>query len=101
VSGTLETRRAGRRSWARAAAAALLGWLFVVLLLILGVRPLGWVLCGAAVSALALALLYARARRLNPFQVFAFAFACIMLEWPVLALLILLILSWTHVARWE
>lgn len=84
-----------------AAAAAFFGWLFAVLLLVLGVRPLGWVLCGAGLSALALAALYALWRRLRPFEVAGFAFACIMLEWPILALMTLLVLSWAHVANWE
>jgi len=101
VWGGLGGRLVGRRSWVVAAAAAFLGWLFAVLLLVLGVRPLGWALCGAAVSALALAALYALARRLRPFEVAGFAFACIMLEWPVLALVTLLILSLAHVAKWE
>lgn len=75
VSGTFETRPAGRRSWVVAAAAAFLGWLFVVLLLALGLRPLGLALGFAGVCALTVATLYGLARKLRPVELMAYAFA--------------------------
>jgi hypothetical protein len=101
VQGGLETKVVRVRSWVVAAVAAFLGWPFAVLLLVVGARPLGWVLIAAAVATVAAATLYARPRSFRTVEVFGFAFACIMLEWPILALVTLLILSWAHVAKWE
>jgi hypothetical protein len=101
VWGGPDTRVVGFRSWAVAGVAAFVGWLLAVLLLLVGLRPLGWVLLAAAVTSLALVTLYARARAFRPWEVFGFSFACIVLEWPVLGLVTLLILSWAHVTKWE
>jgi len=84
---------AGFRSLLVAAAAAILGWALAALLVSLGIRPLGSVLLGCAIAAVAAATLYARARKRRPLEAFAFAFACILLEWPVLAVLTLIIVG--------
>jgi hypothetical protein len=55
-------------------------WLFALLLA--AIVPGGWALVGGGVFALALATLYARARRLRPLRVAGLAFVCITLEWP-------------------
>jgi uncharacterized membrane protein YjjB (DUF3815 family) len=86
VRGGLEAKAVRSRSWVAAAVAAFLGWLFATLLLVAGMRPLGWVLLAAAVVTLAVTTLYARASRFRPFEVFGFTFAYIVLEWPLLAL---------------
>jgi hypothetical protein len=101
VSSTFETRAARRRSWVVAASAAFLGWLFAVLLLTLGLRPLGLVLCVAGVCALTVATVYGLVRKLRAVELLGYAFACIMLEWPILVFPTLLILTWAHVAKWE
>jgi len=82
----------GHHSWLVAAAAALLGWLFA--LLIAAIVPGGWALVGGGVFALAPAALYARARRLKPLRVVGLAFVCITLEWPLLFLASLFIAIW-------
>lgn len=99
--GSLETRVVGFGSWLVAAVAAFLGWLLATLLLVIGARPLGWVVFGAAVVTLAAAMLYARVRALRPSEVAALALACMVLLWPVLGFVTLLILSWAGVAHWE
>jgi hypothetical protein len=76
-------------SWLAGGAAALLGWLFV--LLIAATLPGGWALVGGGVFAMVLATLYARARRLKPLRVAGLAFVCVTLEWPVLFLISLAI----------
>lgn len=91
----------GLRSWLVAAVAAVLGWLLATLLLVVGARPLGWVVLGAALVTLAVVMLYARVRALRSSEVAAFLFACVLLSWPVLGLVTLLILSWAGVAKWE
>jgi hypothetical protein len=101
VRGGLEGRAVGFHSWLVAVVAAFVGWLLATLLLVIGARPLGWVVLGAAVVTLAAALLYARARALRPSEVAAFSFACILLSWPVLGFVTLLIVSWAGVAHWE
>jgi hypothetical protein len=83
------------------AVAAFLGWLLAALLMAAGVRPLGWVLLAAAAATLAAATLYARTKAFRPVEVFGFALACILLEWPILGLVTLLILSWAHIAKWQ
>jgi hypothetical protein len=77
-----------------AAVAALLGWLFALLLALLlsavSVRVRGvWALGGGVVFALALAALYGRSRRVT-----GLTFVCITLEWPVLFLVTVLIAYW-------
>ncbi len=99
--GGVENKVFGFRSWLVAAVAAVLGWLLATLLLIVGARPLGWVVLGAAVFTVAAAALYARARALRPSEVAAFSFAAMVLSWPVLGFVTLLILSWAGVAKWE
>lgn len=99
--GSLETKVVGFRSWLVAAVAALLGWLLATLLLVVGARPLGWVVLGAAVVTLTGAMLYARVRRCALTEAAAFSFACMVLSWPVLGFVTLLILSWAGVAKWE
>jgi hypothetical protein len=96
----LEMRPGALRAWLVATAAAVLGWLFGVLLLVVGVRPAGWVFLGAAMAALAVVALYARVRRMRTFEVFGFTCACITLEWPLLYLLTLVMLGWTGVLKW-
>jgi hypothetical protein len=81
--------------------AAFAGFLLAVLLLVVGLRPLGWVLLAVAVATVALATLYGRARSVKPAEALGFTFACIVLEWPVLGFATLLVLSWAHVAKWE
>ncbi|MHB8492677.1 MAG: hypothetical protein ACYDA6_10770 [Solirubrobacteraceae bacterium] len=90
----------GLRPWVVAGVAALLGWLLAVLLVVAGVRPLGWVLLSTATVTVGLATLLGRARGFKPFEVLGFTFACILLEWPPLVLVSLAILGWNHVARW-
>jgi hypothetical protein len=97
----LEVRVSGVRSWLVAGIAAFLAWLLAVLLLVMGVRPLGWVLLGVAAFTLAVVMLYARARALRPSEVVAFSFACIVLEWPLLWFPTLVVLTWVGVAKWE
>jgi hypothetical protein len=92
--------------WVPAAAQALIGWLFLVVVLLLGARPLGWLLCAAAVLVLMLALLTALKRRAAGKRALAYeqcvlAFVSIMLEWPVLAILTLVVLSYAGVGHWE
>jgi hypothetical protein len=99
--GIPATRPGALRAWSVATAAAVLGWLFAVLLLVVGVRPAGWVFLGAAMTALALVALYARVRRMRTFEVFGFTCACITLEWPLLALATVVILSWAGALTWE
>jgi hypothetical protein len=82
-----------RRVWLASIVAALAGWLFVVLLLGIGLRPLGAALALGFVCALAVATAYALTRRRSVAAVLAFTFACALLEWPLLALLSLLLLS--------
>jgi hypothetical protein len=77
------------RSWPPAAAAAFLGWLLVVVLLVVGVRPLGLVLLVSALVTIAATGLWARWRAVQPSVLAGFTFACIMLEWPILALVTL------------
>jgi hypothetical protein len=101
VWSSLETKVVGLRSWLVAAVAAFLGWLLATLMLVVGLRPLGWVLLAAAAVTLAVAMLYARVRALRPSELAAFLFACMMLEWPILGFVTLLILSWARVAKWE
>lgn len=79
-------------SWLVGAVAALAGWLFVLLLA--AITPGGWALVGGGVFALALAALYARARRLRPLRTAGLAFVCITLEWPALFLAYLVIAYW-------
>jgi hypothetical protein len=101
VWASLETRVVGFSSWLVAAVAAILGWLLATVLLIVGARPLGWVVLGSGVVTLAAATLYARVRGLRLFEVAAFSFACMVLAWPVVGFLSLFILSWAGVAKWE
>lgn len=101
VWATLETRVVGFSSWRVAAVATILGWLLATALLIVGARPLGWVVLGSGLVTLAGAILYARARGLRLSEVAAFSFACMVLAWPILGFLSLFILSWVGVAKWE
>lgn len=96
-----KTRIARRRSWGVAAAAACLGWLLAVLLLVVGIRPLGWVLLGAADCTVALAALHARARRSMALEAVGFTCACILLQWPVLGFATLYVPSAAGVLKWE
>jgi hypothetical protein len=91
----------GLRSWGIGLAAALLGWLALTVLLLAGVRPLGWVLLSVVVATLVGAALYASARALERFEVVGFTFACMLLAWPPLALVTLLLLSWANAATWD
>jgi hypothetical protein len=88
LSGTVPRR------WLVGAPAALIGWLFVVLLAVVGVRPVWLVLLAAVVATLALTTLYERRWGFRPFEVFSYTFACIVLEWPVLFLVTLVIAYW-------
>ena len=97
----LGMRRGAVRAWLVATAAAMLGWLVAVLLVVVGVRPAGWVFVGAAMTALALVSLYARVRRMRTFEIFGFTCACITLEWPLLFLATLVVLSWAGGLKWE
>jgi hypothetical protein len=97
----LEMRPGALHAWMVATAAAVLGWMLAVLLVAVGVRPAGWVFLGAAMAALALVSLYARARRMRTFEIFGFTCACITLEWPLLFLATLVILSWAGDLKWE
>jgi hypothetical protein len=101
VRGGFETKVVGFQSLLAAAVAAFVGWLLATLLLVVGLRPLGWVLLAAAAVTLVAVMLYARVRALRPSEVAAFSFACMMLEWPILGFVTLLILSWAGVAKWE
>jgi hypothetical protein len=73
-----------KREWVIAAVAALLGWLFVLLIAAAGLHG-GWALGGGLVLALALATLYGRSKRIT-----GLAFVCVTLEWPVQFLVTLL-----------
>lgn len=84
-----------------AAAAAFLGWLLATLLLVVGIRPAGWVLLGSAAVTLIAATGYARVTTLGAAEVAAFSFACILLSWPVLGLVTLLVFSWAGIGHWE
>ncbi len=84
-----------------AAVGAFLSWLLATLLVIIGIRPLGLVLIGAAAVTLTVLTLYARATALRPLEVFGFSLACILLQWPFLGFATLFMLSWTGVAKWE
>jgi hypothetical protein len=73
-----------KRDWVIAAVAALLGWLFVLLIAAAGLHG-GWALGGGVVFALALAALYGRSKRIT-----GLAFVCVTVEWPVLFVVTLL-----------
>jgi len=79
------------RIWGVPAIAATAGWLIAVLALIVGVRPLGWVLVGAAVATLLLATSFMRGRARRHVERAGMTFACITLLWPILALVTLVI----------
>ena len=83
----------GFRMWCVAGVAAVLGWLLVVLLLVVGARPLGWVALLAAAVTLAAAMLYARIRALQASLVGAFSFAFMVLSWPLLGLVTLVVVG--------
>ena len=92
--------------WIPAAGQALICWLLLVAVLLLGARPVGWLLCAAAVLVVMLALLTALIRRATGRQALAYehcvaAFVSIMLEWPVLAIVTLVVLSFAGVGHWE
>jgi hypothetical protein len=72
VRSNAKTTVVGLHSWLVAAAAALFGWLFALLAATIVTE--GWALLGGGVFALALATLYARARRLRPLRVAGLAF---------------------------
>jgi hypothetical protein len=106
--GVVRTRMREIRTdlWVPAATQALIGWLLLVVVLLLGARPVGWLLCAAAVLVLLLALLTALLRRVANERALAYercvlAFASIMLEWPVLAAATLIVLSFAGVGHWE
>jgi hypothetical protein len=75
-----------KREWVVAAVAALLGWLFALLLAAAGVVHGVWALGAGLVFALALATVYGRSKRVT-----GLAFVCVTLEWPVLFLVTLLL----------
>jgi hypothetical protein len=98
-------REFGTDLWIAAAAQALVGWLVLIAVLLLGARPLGWLLCAAAVLLLMLALLTAVMRRLAGRQALAYercvlAFVSIMLEWPLLAVATLVVVGVAGVGHW-
>ena len=81
------------RLWGVPAIAATAGWLIAVLALVVGVRPLGWVLVGAAVATLVSAGSFLRGRPRGHVENAGMTFACIILLWPILALVTLAIAS--------
>jgi zinc transporter ZupT len=93
LDGVPVSDRKRLRSWLIAALTAFAGWLLALVLAIVGM-PFGWALLAGGLIALALVTVYAQAKEPRPSEVFAFAFACIMLEWPVLLLLTLLVSIW-------
>jgi hypothetical protein len=80
-------------TWIAAASAAFIGWLFVVLLAVLDV-PFGWALLGGTVMAGAFAGLFARKRAVNAIAALGFTPACILLGWPILALVSVYVRYW-------
>jgi hypothetical protein len=86
--------------WPGAAGAPFVGWLLATALLLAGVRSLGWIALAALAATLLAGTLYGRGRAvpLSEFAAFTLAFA--LLEWPVLGILTLLLLSWAGVAHW-
>jgi hypothetical protein len=93
-------------AWFVAGVEAFLGWLLAVAALVLGLRPLGWVLGGAAWLSLCTAPAHAiarraRGKRAQALERTALVFALIMLEWPVLSVATVIILSYAGVLRWE
>lgn len=65
-----------------------------------GVRPVGWVLLGVAVATGVTSALYARMGGMRPIELAAFTVACMLLEWPVLALIVVGALSEIGVSTW-
>jgi hypothetical protein len=74
-----------------AAAAALLGWILLVVLAELLGRGLGWGALGAVMPPLAFAALYARAKGLGTLAAIGLTFVLIVVEWPLLYVIALLI----------
>lgn len=81
------------RLWGVTAIAATAGWLTAVLALIVGVRPVGWVLVGAAAVTVLTTAGVCRGRGTRHPGSAGVTFACIMVGWPILALVTLVIVS--------
>lgn len=95
-------------SWLIAGAEALLGWSLVVVALLLGARPLGWVGGGGAALTLLTALAQARIRaalrgRVRPRarEQLGLALVTMALVWPVLLVATVATLSYAGVIRWN
>jgi hypothetical protein len=80
--------------WIVAITAAFVGSLLVILLGVLGVRPIGWAVLTGALSAEALGVLYGRRRAFRPAEVAGFTFACMLLEWPLVAIALVFVRYW-------
>jgi hypothetical protein len=92
--------------WVLAGFEALLGWLLAVVLLLLGARPLAWVLGATAGLVLILTVAHAFGRHMlgkrpQALERCGLALVCIALEWPILGIVTLVILSYAGVAKWE
>jgi hypothetical protein len=87
-------------TWIAAVTAALLGWLFALMLILAGLHALGWVvLCGLAVAGAA-AVLSGRFENVDPLAAVGFTYACLVLEWPMLTIAYVLIYSWITGEPW-
>ena len=84
-----------------AALAAFFGWLLCTLVLLVGARPLGWVASGSAVVTLVLASVYAHTRALKAVETASLTLAFVVVEWLLLAIPTLSVLSWLGVGHWE
>jgi hypothetical protein len=81
-------------SWLAASAAATCGFLTTVALAFLDIRPIEWTALGGAIVAACTSALLGRIKAVETTAALAFTFACILLEWPILALAYALIRYW-------
>jgi hypothetical protein len=95
-------------SWLIAGAEALLGWSLAALALLLGARPLGWIIGGGAAFTLLMALAQALRRRAlggrvrpRPLEHLGLVLVSIALVWPVLLVATVVVLSYAGVIKWE
>jgi uncharacterized membrane protein YphA (DoxX/SURF4 family) len=97
----LHPARSELSRWQAPVTAAALGWLLACALLVAGVRPLGWVLLAALVMTLAAPAVHAGRAGRPRTEATAFTLAAVMLSWPPLAVVTLLVFSWTGALSWQ
>jgi hypothetical protein len=87
-------------TWIAAVTAALLGWLFALALIFMGVQPLAWVVLGGLAMAGAAAVLSGRFENVDPLVAVGFTYACLVLEWPILTIASFVVSSWISGEPW-